>query len=138
MILISVNELLIIIIIEKYSLVFALIPFELFHFLVDINQFNFYLKINGTLLLIIEIGYCIVKSFFIVVFLEFIELNFCGLNIYLKKNILNRADEDRFTSPFIDEDKTINTEDYIISIEDKEDDESDKYKSEIEFNNLKK
>ena len=37
---------------------------------------------------------CLIEIFAILVFIEIIELNFCSLNINLKKNIINRAGSD--------------------------------------------
>ena len=72
-------------IIEKFTICHLFLPFELLSFL-DLfypNRFLIIVLITST-----------IEIFFILVFLEIIELKFCGLNKYIKKNIEKRALDD--------------------------------------------
>ena len=112
-------KLLIIMIIQDYTLCHSFLPYKILYLITDINLSNL-TKINKAFGLIFSICYFILDLFFILVFLEIIELNFCGLNRNLKTNIMDRAIVDRKESEcIIDEDDSfINDDDdnYIIEI----------------------
>ena len=65
----------------------------------------------------------IVDIFFTLVFLEIIELNFCGLNKYLKENIMERAVEDNKECVVEDNYNPIINDDYIIDIREENNDD---------------
>ena len=51
--------------------------------------------VNATLISIMTIIIKTIEFLFGLVFLEIIELNFCGLNINLKKSIIDRGDDEK-------------------------------------------
>jgi hypothetical protein len=90
----ALGELLINTLIQKYTLFHYILPVKIFSFIQAlINNLLFSEEIQK-LDLIIDIIFDIFDIFFISVFLEFIELNFCGLNKNLKRKIIIRAEED--------------------------------------------
>ena len=98
-ILFSVSEFFIVKTIYNFTLFYILIFFSIDTFIVDIMSIiSNYNNIN----LILSIITFSIKIFFISVFIEIIELNFCGFNFYLKKNITKRS-KNEINSIFNDE-----------------------------------
>ena len=56
----------------------------------------------------------IIQAFALLIYIEIIELNFCGLNNYTKRNIELRAREDLLD---IDKDKNLNTDINCVDID---------------------
>ena len=99
-----IKEIIIIIIIQNYTLCHSFLPITITYiFVLDIGQIFSYESFNSDVILILVICYFVLVFFFILVFLEKIELNFCGLNEYLKKNIKIRAEKDRNETVFYDD-----------------------------------
>ena len=67
--------------------------------------------------LIIDFILYIFDIFFILVFLEFIELNFCGLNKNLKRKIIIRAEEDIEETKKITKNLVVDGQ-YIVDLDD--------------------
>ena len=120
-------------IIEKYTICHT---FLLYKMLELINYIFGLIDEDNKNYLIIILMYIIIALdiFFILVFLEIIELKFCGLNKYIKKNIKKRAIED------VNEALTNKKEifeidnDYFINYDDVEKGKKEK-NDEIELNN---
>ena len=87
------------IIIEKYPLIYIFLPFQLLIIITNITELFKYSDRNNlaTYLLIFIF---ILEFFFICVYLEIIELNFCGLSENIKRNIEKRALKDSNQQPF--------------------------------------
>jgi hypothetical protein len=77
------------IILQKYTICHIFFPFQAYEFFYNMVKYKSYP--------IILFIFCIIgifELFITLVFLEIIELNFCGLNTYIKRNIQLRAIED--------------------------------------------
>ena len=98
-ILFSVSEFFIVKTINDFTLFYILIFFSIDTFIVDIVVF---ISNYNNIKLILSIITFSIKIFFISVFIEIIELNFCGFNFYLKKNITKRS-KNEINSIFNDE-----------------------------------
>ena len=98
-ILFSVSEFFIVKTINDFTLFHILIFFSLETFIGDIVGF---ISNYNNIKLILSIITFSIKIFFISVFIEIIELNFCGFNFYLKKNITKRS-KNEINSIFNDE-----------------------------------
>ena len=129
----SLQNLLIKMIIQDFTLCHTFIPIRLFNFIIDVNMACKYgeklehKKILLLFLLIILVSYAI-ELILSLVFLEFIELNFCGLSKNIKRNIRKRAK--------IDPIDIINSEENLIMINDQYYiDEEDKNESDDESEN---
>ena len=85
--------------------------FIIFFFM--INRFNGDLRV--ILSTIVCIFICLVM---ILIFIEIIELNFCGLSYMTKKNIQLRADLDAILDSKDDEKGGIDYEGYLLSLKD--------------------
>ena len=84
---------------NRFTIYHILFIIQIIGFIIDI------LKVKekiGKLIIIICCGF--IELFFTLVFLEIIELNFCGLNKNLKKNIMNRSIEDSNISNIYEDD----------------------------------
>ena len=67
----------------------------------------------GYITIIIKICDFIIYDFYIIgsiIYLEFIELNCCGLNFYTKRNIKRRSNTDSLGSIYSIDDDSINSE----------------------------
>jgi hypothetical protein len=130
-----IKEIIIIIIIQNYTLCHSFLPITITYlFFFDIVQIFSYESFDSGVNLIIVLCYFVLDIFLILIFLEKIELNFCGLNKYLKKNIKRRADKDLKDSDFYDDESSdINDydEDYSVHY-------SNPYNSEDTRKSLKK
>ena len=90
----AIFDLLIMTLIQKYTLFHYILPMKILNFISTIESLILG-KIEFRLMLfIIDIIAQLLDIFFLLVFIECIELNFCGLNKNLKKNIMERAKED--------------------------------------------
>ena len=78
------------IIIEKYTTCHILLPYQIVYVLQSIGD----VKDLNNKYYFIQLFIFVVEIFMTLVFLEIIELKFCGLNAYIKKNIEKRALED--------------------------------------------
>ena len=93
-ILFSVSEFFIFKTINDFTLFHILIIFSLETFIGDIVGL---ISNYNNIKLILSIITFSIKIFFISVFIEIIELNFCGFNFYLKKNITKRSKNEIFS-----------------------------------------
>ena len=88
----SINIILFNIIIQYYTIGHIFLPYQLIMLIYNLYVIK---KNNLNLVQIIEIILSFIVEIFIsCIFLEIIELNFCGLNKNIKKNIQNRASND--------------------------------------------
>ena len=83
---------------EHFIKFYTMYTFSAFHYIListfgEIIQFGYKMILNfDTTDLIVNLVTYSVEIFAVLVFIETIELNFCGLNMNLKKNIIFRAD----------------------------------------------
>ena len=114
------------IIIEKYPLLYIFLPFQLIIFVTNFVEFFKYSnQHNFASYLLIFIF--IFEFFFICIYLEIIELNFCGLSENIKRNIEKRALRDSNQQPF----NTLNNifeinNQYIVNCNDAEEEKNNK------------
>ena len=87
---------------------------------IDNNLFNNALTLTLIILNFIGDIFCLI---FILIYLEILELNFCGLNLYLRKTIIERGLEDLYKS---DEDEDENENDNPTIEDDDEDKKEEK------------
>jgi hypothetical protein len=115
----ALSELSINILIQKYTLFHYILPIKIMNF-VDFLLTDLLLLFSEgikTLDLIIDFILYIFDIFFILVFLEFIELNFCGLNKNLKRKIIIRAEEDIEETKKISKNLVVDGQ-YIVDLDD--------------------
>ena len=87
---------------EHFIKFYTMYTFSAFHYIListfgEIIQFGYKMILNfDTTDLIVNLVTYSVEIFAVLVFIETIELNFCGLNMNLKKNIIFRADNELY------------------------------------------
>ena len=87
---------------EHFIKFYTMYAFSAFHYIListfgEIIQFGYKMILNfDTTDLIVNLVTYSVEIFAVLVFIETIELNFCGLNMNLKKNIIFRADNELY------------------------------------------
>jgi len=87
---------------EHFIKFYTMYTFSAFHYIListfgEIIQFGYKMILNfDTTNLIVNLVTYSVEIFAVLVFIETIELNFCGLNMNLKKNIIFRADNELY------------------------------------------
>ena len=109
--------------------------FTVFHILlfysidIFVNDIISYFSKYNNLVLIISIVPFIIEIFLLSIFLEIIELNFCGLNFNLKKNIIIRSKVEIngiYVTNLINEDEDSNS-DIILDNNNEDEDEKSTY-----------
>ena len=99
---------------EHFIKFYTMYAFSAFHYIListfgEIIQFGYKMILNfDTTDLIVNLVTYSVEIFAVLVFIETIELNFCGLNMNLKKNIIFRADNELY---LINKSKNCNRDD---------------------------
>ena len=118
------------IIIENYSINYIFLPFNVISILVNIIEiFKFYDFEISLICLLIFSFFCEIIS--ICVYLEIIELNFCGLSENINKNIKKRALEDsKITSDPMNNMFEINNQ-YLVNYDDVIEKENEDKKAEL-------
>ena len=94
-------------ILNDYTVFHIMLFFSITVFISNISNIILDFNINDFILVIITFPF---EIFFILVFVEIIELNFCGLNSNLKKNIIERGSEEIDSLFEEKDDYTINSE----------------------------
>ena len=94
-------------ILNDYTVFHIMLFFSITVFISNIFNIILDFNINDFILVIITFPF---EIFFILVFVEIIELNFCGLNSNLKKNIIERGSEEIDSLFEEKDDNTINSE----------------------------
>ena len=89
--LIGNTHIFIIAIIQKFTICHIFLPYQFYELIGFLQEFDLYE--NKFIISILMISF-IFEIFLTFVFLEIIELKFCGLNKYIKKRIVKRAVDD--------------------------------------------
>jgi hypothetical protein len=97
----AIIGLLINIFIQKYTLFHYILYMKISSCIQFIQGLIFYDNYSAGYI-IRELIFDFVDILLLLIFLEFIELNFCGLNENLKKNIMQRADEELISDKTVD------------------------------------
>jgi len=96
---------------KKLSPIYYICMYRFNDLIFYIGYFIYILIIDGNMIISINILTILILVFYLfgsIVYLEFIELNFCGLNFYTKRNIKERSDSE---SDIYIGNNTINSED---------------------------
>ena len=141
----SIQKLLIKMIIQDFTLCHTFIPLRLSNFIIEsymVYKYDyFYGKESEYKKIILLIGLVsfVIDLILSLVFLEFIELNFCGLSKNIKKNIRKRAEIDPIDIKNLEGNIIMINDQYYIEIEDKkennDEDESENENDKFEMTN---
>ena len=110
----AIIGLLINIFIQKYTLFHYILYMKISSCIQFIQGLIFYEDYSAGYI-IREIIFDVVDVILLLIFLEFIELNFCGLNENLKKNIMKRADDELISDKTVD--SRVNINGYIVDFD---------------------
>ena len=125
----SIRNLLIKMIIQDFTIFHTFIPIRLSNFTFDLDMaYKCIEKIkHEIILLIIILVFYVIELIISLVFLEFIELNFCGISKNIKRNIRKRAQIDPIDIRNSEENLIMIDDQYYTGVEDKNenDDESE-------------
>ena len=120
---------------EHFVKFYTMYTFSAFHYIL-ISTFGEIIKFIYKMLIafdttefIVNVVTYSVEIFAVLVFIETIELNFCGLNVNLKKNIIFRADVEldsiyKVQKGIVDNDSVSNNSESLNDIESNNDDNS--------------
>jgi hypothetical protein len=97
-------------ILDNYTIFHLLLPWQIY------ESFNTIIDSTKDTNNIYLLPFHIFEIFFILVFIEFIELKFCGLNYNIKKNIQIRAEQDSILEIGEILDDSLNEDEKIIMI----------------------
>ena len=122
-------------IIQDFTLCHTFIPIRISNFIFDTH----YYPKNKNIINILNVVLFVIELLLGLVFLEFIELNFCGLSRNIKKNIRKRAETESFDITNEDEKRKIYmiNDQYYTEVEDEEEvndkNENDNINSKLEL-----